>query len=157
MSRNWGEANYSGTLRAAVAANLAYRLCDVINIEHHVNAAKLVVVNVFANLVFYLRLCNVVHGKPQGETGQRSSPCRIAFRYRQGVNLAAIGGWGSQDNHHVVFADALDGALNLFLTFQVNSTGGCSDEAVGHLQDDLRACAASAIGYRTALNAVTLA
>ena len=74
-----------------------------------------------------------------------------------GIMLTPFDSRCTQEDQHPFGPQCLHGSLDFFLTFQVKGAGGGSNETVGHLQHDLRAGTAGAVGDGCPLNAVPLA
>ena len=88
----------------------------------------------------------MVGGETQGLARQSSGPRGVAVGNGGGVELGALGGGGAQQDDEVVGAYLVDDPFDIFLTLQVKSAGGGSNETVGHLQDYFRSGAAGAVG-----------
>ena len=78
-----------------------------------------------------LRLHDMKNRQFKGDAGERSRPSRVPVNNGFRVKFRAIGIRGSDDDDKVLLVVFIHNLFNAFLTFQVNTTGGGSDKALG--------------------------
>ncbi len=137
--------NEAGALTGPVADSLK-RVEDFVGLQCHLGQADLVLIDVWLDLGFYLRLGDMVDGKVQSDAGQGAGPRRVAFGNGEAVETAALRAGSAQEHHYVLASQPVHEVLDLFLTVQVKGTRRGSNEAVGRLQHHLRPGAHSALG-----------
>ena len=116
-----------------------YGFRDVLNVQGHFSESDLRFIDRGFNLLGNLVLSDVVDGKVEIRSGERTSPCRITGRHGFGIQGAAFRCWCSQEDHRIVATYLLQCSLNLCLTVQVKSARGCSDKAVREFEDHFSA------------------